>query len=78
MERLTRQRAENPMEVKGREVRQPRESFKRQRLGEVLANVVDDPVDAAQVDLGRFLRPELTLILPSIVTRRRPLFWVGL
>jgi hypothetical protein len=49
MERLAGERTKDAMKVEGREVGQTCEVLKRQRIGQVGANVVDDPVDAVQV-----------------------------
>src|SRR5262249_43861413 len=56
VQRLADDRAEDVVEVERREVSQARQLVNRQWLGQVVLDVVDDPVDALAVDVGRLLR----------------------
>ena len=50
VQRLAGEGTKDAMKVAGREVGQPCQLLQRQLLGQVCANVVDDPVDAAPVN----------------------------
>jgi len=56
VQKLADDRAEDAVEVERLDVSQARQLVNRQRLGQVVLDVVDDPVDAIAVDVGRLSR----------------------
>jgi hypothetical protein len=52
MDRFADESPEQPVEVKGREAGEPCQAHERERLGQVLADVVDDAVHPVAVDVG--------------------------